>query len=463
MHSTPHEPAPCRSARYRAASSALTLVTTVALATTFVLTACAPAAPPVEPYEIDQANVERVINVLAADDMEGRATFSPALWRAAEYIADEYEVIGLEQYAGSEDFMQRMNVAQRSTEACELTLDGAAVPAENVACRLGADAVSLTIDDVEVFTVEGDPMQAFRRAFGATGHMVILMGPDNEEAFRRFSGYLARPGGTLELGEEGGEGSGAPSLVMALVESTATPTSLSVTGAASAEKLPLANVIGQITGNRTDEYVIFSAHYDHVGVREGMEGDNIFNGANDDASGVTAVIELARYFKTRPKPERTLLFVSFTAEESGGYGSRYFAANVDPEQVVAMFNIEMIGKPAAAGPGSTWVTGFDESTFGEILNQAVEGTPYEYTPDPYPDQNLFFRSDNAALARLGVPAHSLSSTPMNEDPDYYRPSDEVETLDLENMTELIRAMALAAAPIISGEATPTRVEIEEGR
>jgi len=436
-------------------------VVALVLATALIIPAC--GGPPVEPYEINQASVERIITVLAADDMEGRATFSPALWRAAEFVADEYEAIGLEQYAGTDGYMQRFDVIQTATESCEVTINGAAVSADNFACRIGADSVDLTLDDVEILAAGDDPMQVFRRAFGAETNMLILVGPDNSEAFRRFSGYLSRPGGSLEAGD----GAGAPSLVMVLVDDAGeadadSVTSLSITGTATIETQPLANVIGQITGNRTDEYVIFSAHYDHVGMREGMEGDNIFNGANDDASGTTAVIELARYFKSLPTPERTIVFLAFTAEESGGYGSRYYSSHIDPEQVIAMVNIEMIGKPAEAGPGSTWLTGFDRSSLGEILNAAVQGQSYEFTPDPYPGQRLFLRSDNAALARLGVPAHSFSTTPMNEDPDYHQPSDEVETLDLAHMTDIIRALSLAAVPIISGEATPTRVEMGEG-
>ncbi len=455
-------PTPPRSGRR---THALIPILAIALAVTLTLVLATPACAgqSTQPYEIDQANVERVINVLAADDMEGRATFSPALWRAAEFIAGEYEDIGLEPYAGADDYMQRFEVIQTATESCDVAINGAAVSADYLACRIGADSVDLTLDDVEILAVGDDPMQVFRQAFGAETNMLILVGPDNSETFRRFGGYLSRPGGSLEAGD----GAGAPSLVMVLVDDAGdadadSVTSLSITGTATIEAQPLANVIGQITGNRTAEYVIFSAHYDHVGMREGMEGDNIFNGANDDASGTTAVIELARYFKSLPKPERTIVFLAFTAEESGGYGSRYYSSQIDPEQVIAMVNIEMIGKPAEAGPGSTWLTGFDRSNLGEILNAAVQGQSYEFTPDPYPDQGLFMRSDNAALARLGVPAHSFSTTPMNEDPDYHQPSDEVETLDLEHMTEIIRALSLAAVPIISGEATPTRVEMGEG-
>lgn len=299
--------------------------------------------------DIDRASVERVIGVLAADDMEGRAAFSPAAMRAAEFIAGELEAIGLDRMPGNDGYLQRFEAAPRRRG------------------RRGGDA-------------------------------------DRQ----------AQP-----------------------------------------EPYPLANVVGMIRGNRADELVLFSAHYDHIGIRPGGE-DTIANGANDDASGTTAVIELARYFKRQPTPERTLVFVAFTAEEAGGFGSRYFSEQLDPGTIVAMFNIEMIGKPAVSGPNTAWITGYERSSFGEILSRAVEGTVYEFYADPYPDQNLFFRSDNATLARLGVPAHTISTTPIDVDPDYHQVTDHVETLDLDHMTNTIRAIALAAETIISGQETPTR-------
>ena len=96
-----------------------------------------------------------------------------------------------------------------------------------------------------------------------------------------------------------------------------------------------------------------------------------------------------------------------------------------------MFNIEMIGKPAVSGPNTAWITGFERSSFGPLLQEAVAGTQYEFYPDPYPAQGLFYRSDNATLARLGVPAHSISTTPIDVDRDYHQVSDHVETLDRE--------------------------------
>ena len=128
----------------------------------------------------------------------------------------------------------------------------------------------------------------------------------------------------------------------------------------------LTNVVGSLPGKRPDEFVLFSAHYDHIGIRRAVNGDSIANGANDDASGVAAVLSLARYFAAGPTPERTLIFAAFTAEERGGYGSRYFSQSVNPDEIIAMFNIEMIGKPATEGPNTAWITGWDKSDFGEL-------------------------------------------------------------------------------------------------
>ena len=224
----------------------------------------------------------------------------------------------------------------------------------------------------------------------------------------------------------------------------------------------LANVAGMIQGRRANEFVLFSAHYDHIGYQpnRAVRGDSIGNGANDNASGTTAVITLAKYFKALGTPERTLLFVAFTAEEMGGFGSRHFSEQLNPDNIVAMFNIEMIGKPAREGPNTAWITGFDRSDFGQILQRAVVGSEYEFYPDPYPSQNLFFRSDNATLARLGVPAHSISTTPIDVDRDYHTVTDHVATLDLDHMTNTIRAIAAGAATIVSGAETPRRVSIE---
>jgi Iap family predicted aminopeptidase len=217
------------------------------------------------------------------------------------------------------------------------------------------------------------------------------------------------------------------------------------------------NVIGILPGkSKPNEYVIFSAHYDHLGLNENGE-DKVYNGANDDASGTTAVIALAKYFKELNQNERTLVFVTFTGEEVGGFGSKFFSENIDAAKVVAMFNIEMIGTESKWGKNSAYITGFEKSDFGNILQKNLKNSNFNFYPDPYPEQHLFYRSDNARLAALGVPAHTISTSKMDVEPNYHKLSDEVLTLDLDNMTEIIKSIAISSQTIINGVDTPTRV------
>lgn len=218
------------------------------------------------------------------------------------------------------------------------------------------------------------------------------------------------------------------------------------------------NVIGILPGkSKPDEFVVFSAHYDHLGTKESGE-DKIYNGANDDASGVTAVITLAQYFKELANNERTLIFVTFTGEEVGGFGSAFFTKVVNADNVVAMFNIEMIGTESKWNKNSAYITGFDKSDFGTILQKNLRGTNFNFYEDPYPTEQLFYRSDNARLAALGFPAHTISTSKMDSEANYHQLSDEVSTLDLDNMTEIIKSIAISSKTIINGNDTPTRVK-----
>ena len=230
-----------------------------------------------------------------------------------------------------------------------------------------------------------------------------------------------------------------------------------------ANGLDLFNVIGVLEGKRKkDEFVVISAHYDHLGVKKEGTGDLIYNGADDDASGTSAVLTLAQYFKELGTNERTLIFVAFTAEEMGLLGSRYFGQDVNASQFIAGINIEMIGKDSSYGPNTAWLTGFYRSDFGTIIQKNLTGTSYTVHPDPYPTQRLFFRSDNASLAQLGIPSHTFSTVPIDTDVHYHQVSDEAATLDMEIITQTIRAIALGTRSIVSGEDTPTRVILAEG-
>jgi Zn-dependent M28 family amino/carboxypeptidase len=229
------------------------------------------------------------------------------------------------------------------------------------------------------------------------------------------------------------------------------------------KKITSSNIIGVLEGkSKKDEYVIVSAHYDHLGIKK-VEGklDSIYNGANDDASGVTGVLALAEYFKAKGNAERSIIFVAFTAEEMGLIGSKHFGKGIDASKFVAGINLEMIGKVPSFGSNTAWLTGFERSDFGKIIQRNLEGTGYQLFPDPYKNFNLFFRSDNASLARLGVPSHTFSTTPIDVDKDYHQASDEAKTLNMAVITQTIRAVAKGTESIINGKDTPTRVVLEE--
>jgi len=187
------------------------------------------------------------------------------------------------------------------------------------------------------------------------------------------------------------------------------------------------------------------------------EGDLIFNGANDNASGVSAMIMLADYFKKTKINKRSILFIAFTAEEMGLVGSNHFGKTISAEAIIAGVNIEMIGKESPFGPKTAWLTGFNRSDFGKIIQKNLSFSEYKLYPDPYKNYRLFFRSDNASLARLGVPAHTFSTSPMDKDLDYHKVSDEAETLDVKTITETIKAIATGIRSIITGDDTPSRL------
>ena len=182
---------------------------------------------------------------------------------------------------------------------------------------------------------------------------------------------------------------------------------------------------------------MLSAHLDHLGVSETLTGDKIFNGADDDASGCVAVMELARALARGKRPRRTVYFVCFGSEERGGYGSQYFIAHspVPLTQIVADLTFEMLGRPDSKIPaGSLWLTGFERSNLGpELARQGAS-----LVADPHLEQSFFQRSDNYSLALRGVIAHTISSFGLHA--DYHRPSDEVSKIDFPFMTRSLNSL-----------------------
>jgi len=221
-----------------------------------------------------------------------------------------------------------------------------------------------------------------------------------------------------------------------------------------------ANVVGVIPGPEppeTDEAVVIGAHFDHVGVGQPVAGDSIYNGADDDASGTVAILEIARALAREPALHRTVVVFLATGEEVGLLGTSWYMDHpaVPLDRTVADFQIEMIGRPdsLAGGPGRAWLTGYERTTMGDLLS-GVRGDGLDaaaIVPDPRPGQRFFFRSDNVPFAIAGIPAHTLSSYDLHE--DYHRPSDEVDGIDFAHMEAVVDA-ALQAVRILADGPKP---------
>jgi aminopeptidase YwaD len=201
------------------------------------------------------------------------------------------------------------------------------------------------------------------------------------------------------------------------------------------------NAVGIIHGSDPalkSQAILLSAHLDHLGVGKSVNGDSIYNGADDDASGVTAVLELARALANGNKPQRTVLFALFGSEETGrGYGAVYFREKppIPLMDIAANLEFEMIGRPdPKVQPDELWLSGWERSNLGPEL--ASHGA--KLVADPHPEENFFARSDNYALALKGVVAQTVSSFGLHS--DYHRPSDDIAHLDFAHMTAAIQSL-----------------------
>jgi Zn-dependent M28 family amino/carboxypeptidase len=209
------------------------------------------------------------------------------------------------------------------------------------------------------------------------------------------------------------------------------------------------NLIGLIRGSDSalrDEAVVLGAHFDHVGIGKPVDGDSIYNGADDDASGVATVLAAARALAEAP-PRRTVVVLLTSGEEFGVLGTQWYLERpaVPLEATVADLQVEMVGRPdTLVGTGKLWLTGFERSTMGEELSAA--GLPV--VADPRPEFKFFERSDNIVFALRGIPAHTLSSFGMHR--DYHQPSDEVERIDFEHLAGAADLVARATRVLADG-------------
>lgn len=212
--------------------------------------------------------------------------------------------------------------------------------------------------------------------------------------------------------------------------------------------MKLYNVCGILKGKSDDIYA-FGAHFDHIGFDK-KGPDTVFNGADDNASGVAAMLGIAAYFKKHP-PEKSVLIMAFNAEEMGLWGSEALVAQPELQPLLkktqVMFNMEMVGTVAASGRNSLFMTGDDQSNLYELL-QANAKDGFKIVKDPYLAQGLFFRSDNVGFYRKGIVAHSFSTCDMENTNHYHQKNDELSIIDFANLAQLVQSFSATIAAMM---------------
>ena len=212
------------------------------------------------------------------------------------------------------------------------------------------------------------------------------------------------------------------------------------------------NVLARLEGDKQRQQIILlSAHLDHLGIKDGKT----YPGADDDASGTVAVMELARALAKQERPRRTIVFALWGSEEAGLVGARYFLKHptFDLHDVIANLEFEMIGRAdARVKPNELWLTGWERSDLGPEL--AAHGA--QLVGDPHPDENFFQRSDNFALARDGIVAQTVSSYGLHK--DYHQPTDTLSRIDWQHLYSAIGSMIAPITWLANSDFTPQWAE-----
>ncbi len=478
----------------RSARSALAI-----LALTLIASAAEPTLDPAVHAVLDRISAQSMrghVSFLASDALQGRATPSTGLEVAAEYIAAQFRRAGLEA-AGDNGYFQSAKFIQFDPNK-----QGAKVELETGGKRVAADIESLRIQVTHAVSLDDAPVLKFTaedlakvealkhadvagkviayhlvrfgqgayRTFAALRHLrpglLIVSGPGiSRQARAQLVAADLRDDEPSIIGQREGE------FASAIEHAKAGATDLKVTVHIAAPKehtVPLKNVVAIVRGSDPvlkDTYLLVTAHYDHVGVKSEGDGDRIYNGANDDASGTASVLEIASALAAmETKPKRSIVFVALFGEEIGLFGSQFYGRHpIFPlKKTVGDINLEHVGRTDANDGekvASASFTGFDYSGLPAIFQRAGEQVGVKVYKDEKRSDSFFARSDNQALADLGIPAHTLCVA--FEFPDYHDVGDEWPKLDYDNMAKVDRMVALGLVMIANSESAPKWDETNE--
>lgn len=420
---------------------------------------------------------------LASDALRGRGSATPDELTAATYIAAQLRQYGIDPGGDDGGYIQRATVVrQKFSGPPHLQIKTKVEPIiwtygkefvvyflsqtqfSGPLRKVDSDKAEPQVDSGSVVLILGTNPGKIRQAAisMASGGAAGVLVPATEQASARFrerSKELPRPPVSLE--DQGG-GSSDSTLNVLQVSAQAAKvlarlpegTKIAFGESATTKKSYTWNAVGILHGTDptlAHAAVLLSAHLDHLGIGKPVKGDNIYNGADDDASGVTAVLEFARVLGAGPKPRRTVIFALFGSEEIGVLGSIYFREHppLPLNEIAVNLEFEMLGRAdPAVKADSVWLTGWERSNLGPTL--AEHGA--HLVGDPHPDQNFFTRSDNYALAKKGVVAQTISSYGLHG--DYHQPSDDVAHIDFDHMNAAIGSLLAPIEWLVNSDFTP---------
>lgn len=452
---------------------------------------------------ISSVAVQAHVEYLASDALRGRDTPSPGLELASVYVSDAFRSFGLRPMGDGGGFVQRWPFTKRAIdrdgivfavhgpiETPELLYgrDYFVVPARGSADAEGGSVYVGRIDvvgdawprtDERIAVVASGPqfgpkeMMMLRRGAAASqaAGVLLLLDPALDP------GLVARAATQLD---DGSLVSPVPvaAVERARIENLLNAAGLTLEAIESTSPVPLANtririraplmevehsvpnVVAVLPGSDPqlqDEYVVISAHLDHIGVGTPVQGDSIFNGADDNASGVSAVIEVASALTTLSvAPPRSIIFLAVSGEEHGLLGAEYFTEHspVSMTRVIANINLDMVGRN---DPGALIGVGQEYNSLGPLAHRISREHPalnLAILEDANPRARAFFRSDQVAFVRQGVPSLFLTSWLHS---DYQKPSDEAQRVDADKVARVARLVLRLAHAIATDSARPTWV------
>ncbi|OHX66360.1 M28 family metallopeptidase [Flammeovirga pacifica] len=412
--------------------------------------------------QISTGRTKEIIDTLSSDALRGRYAGSDGERLTTEYIKTEFEKYGLVPAGDEGSYFQNINKFGVELISESLLLNKKAVSTSDFFIDTDrSDWMLKKAKSLKVITLgEEDDFKDQRESLIKTTEptLVWVQGDMNQQQMSQLKIKLSNKENYLDQLD------GTRNIIWVKDQPEVRQKfkKIKLSFQQKTHQIVMRNVMAKIEGNgpRAKEVVMIGAHHDHIGILQQIQGDSIANGADDNASGVSAVLQLAEYFgKRRIKYPRTILFVTFTAEELGLIGSDYMANHMSDEElknIVALINIEMIGKPSVNGKRKAYITGYDKSTLGAQMAETVlkNRINFKLFADPYEDLDLFMRSDNAPFAVRGVIAHTVSSTDIDFDTYYHTVNDEAETLNYQNIVDVIKGLSVAIEPIVRGRITP---------